>query len=204
MSEFAAVLNDMRDHFKNNIKTGKAMRYSPKVNGVSFSSELVGSETDGISFIVGDNSASLSTDVQERLKDIETHAKVLAKEEASTIEDGLEQSTKKLTDANLTDAAKSTFAAKLDKLKKEAKEKSDKNIDKIFNAALEIGEAHPEAQGTIYFVLEKVGNLFHELMDKVVDFIVGIVKNVVEWVKNAWNTITTTFNSIKTWVSLWF
>ncbi|BEM86854.1 TPA: hypothetical protein ACYUTM_004920 [Serratia marcescens] len=204
MSEFAAVLNDMRDHFKNNIKTGKAIRYSPKVNGVSFSSELVDSETDGISFFVSDNSASLSTDIQDRLQDIETHAKVLAKEEASHIEDGLEQSTKKLTDANLSTAAKSDFSAKLAKLKEDAQKKALNNIDKIFNAASEIGEAHPEAQNTILFIVEKVGNLFHELVDKIVDFIVGIVQDVVKWIKNAWDSITTTFNGIKTWVSLWF
>ncbi|MGP3004499.1 hypothetical protein [Serratia bockelmannii] len=204
MSEFVAVLKDMKKHFENNIKAGKAMRYSPKVNGVTFSSEIVDSEADGVSFIVGDNSASLSTDIQDRLQDIETHAKALAKEEASHIEDGLEQSTKKLTDAKLSTAAKSAFSAKLDKLKEEAKEKSLKNIEKIFNAASEIGEAHPEAQNTILFVLEKVGNLFHELMDKVVNFIVGIVQDVVKWIKNAWDSITSVFNGIKIWVSHWF
>ncbi|MFG0833726.1 hypothetical protein ACF8OI_09300 [Aeromonas bivalvium] len=190
MSSFALTLNDMRDHYKSNIKAGRQSRYHPK--------------QEHVVFFQSQARTSLSDNGQDVVQGLERYAQSLGQEECATIETGITAETQTLKNDKVSTAAQDAFRAALERKRIEAKEQAAKNVDRIYDEALRIGEAHPEAQGAILGVLESVGTFFQALFDKIVTFISKIVANILEWVKNAWESIKSTFNTISAWVSGWF
>lgn len=190
MSSFALTVNEMRDHYKSNIKAGRQSRYHPK--------------QEHVSFFQSQAKVSLSANGQDVVQGLERYSQSLGQEESASIETGITASTQTLKNEKVSTAAQNIFKDELEKKRAQAKEQAAKNVDRIYDEALRIGEAHPEAQGAILGVLESVGTFFQALFDKIASFISKVVENIVKWVVDAWNSIKSTFNSITSWVSGWF
>lgn len=198
MTNFVDVLKEMRDHYQNNINTGVAIPYYP--NLIEDSLGLMEATNK---YLVADASELADNPVQSRLDDLQNQAKDLASNTASTIEEKLKKSAKDLKDNNST-AENSKFKDELNKIREDAKKKASDNIDKMFDEAEKIGNDFPAARNLILIAAQKINELINDLFTKIVDYIVSIVKNIVEWIKVAWDSIVSTFNGIKTWILHWF
>ncbi|NUF35867.1 hypothetical protein HUN19_17945 [Acinetobacter oleivorans] len=198
MTNFVDVLKEMRDHYQNNINTGVAIPYYP--NLIEDSLGLMEATNK---YLVADASELVDNPVQSRLDDLQNQAKDLASNTASTIEEKLKKSAKDLKDNNST-AGNSKFKDELNKIREDAKKKASDNIDKMFDEAEKIGNDFPAARNLILIAAQKINELINDLFTKIVDYIVSIVKNIVEWIKVAWDSIVSTFNGIKTWILHWF
>ena len=198
MTNFVDVLKEMRDHYQNNINTGVAIPYYP--NLIEDSLGLMEATNK---YLVADASELADNPVQSRLDDLQNQAKDLASNTASTIEEKLKKSAKDLKDNNST-AGNSKFKDELNKIREDAKKKASDNIDKMFDEAEKIGNDFPAARNLILISAQKINELINDLFTKIVDYIVSIVKNIVEWIKVAWDSIVSTFNGIKTWILHWF
>ncbi|MGR2680037.1 hypothetical protein [Chromobacterium haemolyticum] len=191
MSSFALALNEMRNHYKNNIKNEKISRYIPSKEHITFHQNQ---ETKG-----------LSNNDQEVVAGLQLYSQNLAQKESSDIEGGITDSTQTYKDSVITDASAQTrFKDELNRKREEAKRQAIDNVDRVYDEALRIGEAHPEAQAAIMGVLDLAGIFFQNLFEKIASFVSSIVQSVVEWVANAWSSIKSTFNSIGSWISSWF
>lgn len=201
MTNFVDVLNEMRGHYQNNINTGVAIPYYP--NLVEDSLGLMEATNKYLVADVNDASELADNSVQSKLNDLQNQAKDLASNTASTIEEKLKKSAKDLKDNNST-AGNSKFKDELKRIREDAKKKASDNIDKMFDEAEKIGNDFPAARNLILIAVQKISDLINDLFTKIVDYIVSIVKNIVEWIKMAWDSIVSTFNGIKTWILHWF
>ncbi|MEQ1454700.1 hypothetical protein [Acinetobacter seifertii] len=199
MTNFVDVLKEMRDHYQNNINNGVAIPYYP--NLVEDSLGLMEATNK---YLVADDSELTDNPVQSKLNDLQNQAKDLASNTASTIEEKLKKSAKELKDSGNSDSSHSKFKDELNKIREDAKKKVSDNIDKIFDEAEKIGNDFPEARNLIIIGIQKISDLINDLLTKIVDYILGIIKNIVEWIKMAWDSIVSTFNGIKTWILHWF
>lgn len=199
MTNFVDVLKEMRDHYQNNINTGVAIPYYP--NLVEDSLGLMEATN---TYLVADANELADNSVQSRLDDLQNQAKDLATNTASTIEEKLKKSAKELKDSGNSDSSHSKFQDELKKIREDAKKKATDNIDKMFDEAEKIGNDFPAARNLILISAQKISELINDLFTKIVDYIVNIVKNIVEWIKMAWDSIVSTFNGIKTWILHWF
>lgn len=201
MTKFVDILNEMRDHYQNNINTGVAIPYYP--NLVEDSLGLMEATNK---YLVADVDANELTDnsVQKKLNDLQNQAKVLATNTASTIEEKLTKSADDLKEKNNSTSANSKFKDELNKIREGVTKQTVDNINKIFKEAEDIGNAFPAAQNLILVAAQKISEFINDLFTKIVDYIVGIIKNIIEWIKKAWDSITSFFNGIKTWILHWF
>ncbi|MND83821.1 hypothetical protein D3C80_756950 [compost metagenome] len=201
MTKFVDVLNEMRDHYQNNINTGVAIPYYP--NLVEDSLGLMEATNK---YLVADVDANELTDnsVQSKLNDLQNQAKDLSTNTASTIEEELKKSAKELKENGNSASSQSKFKDELMKIKEDAKKKANDNIDKIFAEAEKIGKAFPVAQNLIIVAAQKISDLINDLFTRLVDYIVKIVSDIILWIKGAWDSIVSTFNNIKTWILNWF
>lgn len=201
MTKFVDVLNEMRDHYQNNINIGVAIPYYP--NLVEDSLGLMEATNK---YLVADVDANELTDnsVQKKLNDLLNQAKVLATNTASNIEEKLTKSADDLKEKNNSTSANSKFKDELNKIREDVTKKTVDNINKIFKEAEDIGNAFPAVQNLILVAAQKISEFINDLFTKIVDYIVGIIKNIIEWIKKAWDSITSFFNGIKTWILHWF
>ncbi|MNZ03701.1 hypothetical protein Q4S33_07735 [Acinetobacter calcoaceticus] len=201
MTKFVDVLNEMRDHYQNNINTGVAIPYYP--NLVEDSLGLMEATNK---YLVADVDANELTDnsVQSKLNDLQNQAKDLATNTASTIEEKIKKSAKDLKEKNNSTSANSKFKDELNKIRESVTKQTVDNINKIFKEAEDIGNAFPATQNLILVAAQKISEFINDLFTKIVDYIVGIIKNIIEWIKKAWDSITSFFNGIKTWILHWF
>ncbi|CAI3160083.1 hypothetical protein MWMV8_MWMV8_02388 [Acinetobacter calcoaceticus] len=86
MTKFVDVLNEMRNHYQNNINTGVAIPYYP--NLVEDSLGLMEATTK---YLVADANESTDNSVQSKLNDLQNQAKDLSTNTASTIEEKLKK-----------------------------------------------------------------------------------------------------------------
>ncbi|AZB97214.1 hypothetical protein BFR69_01235 [Acinetobacter pittii] len=199
MTNFVNVLNEMKDHYQNNINTGVAIPYYP--NLVEDSLGLMEATNK---YLVADDSELADNSVQSKLNDLQNQAKDLSTNTASTIEEELKKSAKELKDSGNSDSSQSKFKDKLMKIKEDAKKKANDNIEKIFAEAEKIGNTFPVAQNLIIVAAQKISDLINDLFTRLVDYIVKIVSDIIVWIKGAWDSIVSTFNNIKTWILNWF
>ncbi|WP_267531538.1 hypothetical protein [Acinetobacter oleivorans] len=199
MTNFVNVLNEMKDHYQNNINTGVAIPYYP--NLVEDSLSLMEATNK---YLVADDSELADNSVQSKLNDLQNQAKDLSTNTASTIEEELKKSAKELKDSGNSDSSQSKFKDKLMKIKEDAKKKANDNIEKIFAEAEKIGNTFPVAQNLIIVAAQKISDLINDLFTRLVDYIVKIVSDIIVWIKGAWDSIVSTFNNIKTWILNWF
>lgn len=199
MTNFVNVLNEMKEHYQNNINTGVAIPYYP--NLVEDSLGLMEATNK---YLVADDIELADNSVQSKLNDLQNQAKDLSTNTASTIEEELKKSAKELKENGNSDSSQSKFKDKLMKIKEDAKKKANDNIDKIFAEAEKIGNAFPVAQNLIIATAQKISDLINDLFTRLVDYIVKIVSDIIVWIKGAWDSIVSTFNNIKTWILNWF
>lgn len=199
MTNFVNVLNEMKEHYENNINNGVAIPYYP--NLVEDSLGLMEATNK---YLVADDSELADNSVQSKLNDLQNQAKDLSTNTASTIEEELKKSAKELKENGNSDSSQSKFKDKLMKIKEDAKKKANDNIDKIFAEAEKIGNAFPVAQNLIIATAQKISDLINDLFTRLVDYIVKIVSDIIVWIKGAWDSIVSTFNNIKTWILNWF
>ncbi|WP_457969212.1 hypothetical protein [Acinetobacter calcoaceticus] len=199
MTNFVNVLNEMKEHYQNNINNGVAIPYYP--NLVEDSLGLMEATNK---YLVADANEFADNSVQDKLNDLENKAKDLASNTASSIEEKIKKSAKDLKENNNSTSANSKFKDELNKIREDAKKQAIDNIDKIFDKAEQIGNDFPAAQNLILIAVQKINQLINDLLTKLIDYIVKIVKDIIEWLKMAWDSITSTFNAIKTWILHWF
>ena len=192
MTNFVNVLNEMKEHYQNNINNGVAIPYYP--NLVEDSLGLMEATNK---YLVADDSELADNSVQSKLNDLQNQAKDLSTNTASTIEEELKKSAKELKDSGNSDSSQSKFKDKLNKIKEDAKKKANDNIEKIFAEAEKIGNTFPVAQNLIIVAAQKISDLINDLFTRLVDYIVKIVSDIIVWIKGAWDSIVSTFNNIK-------
>ncbi len=199
MTNFVNVLNEMKEHYQNNINNGVAIPYYP-----NFVEDSLGLMEATNKYLVADDSELADNSVQSKLNDLQNQAKDLSTNTASTIEEELKKSAKELKDSGNSDSSQSKFKDKLNKIKEDAKKKANDNIEKIFAEAEKIGNTFPVAQNLIIVAAQKISDLINDLFTRLVDYIVQIVSDIIVWIKGAWDSIVSTFNNIKTWILNWF
>ncbi|MDS7944271.1 hypothetical protein RMA95_10180 [Acinetobacter sp. V110_1] len=201
MTNFVDVLNEMEEHYINNINTGMEIPYYH--NLIEDSLGLVDATNKYCVTDVNNDGEATDNSFQSKLNALKNKAQDTSTHIASLIEEELKKSSKKLKDNN-SPAAKLEFDAALDKIGESAIEDATKNIKKIIANAKEIGKAFPGAQNLILIAVQKINQLINELILKIVAYISELVKNIIKWIEKAWDAIVKTFNDIRIWISHWF
>ena len=201
MTNFVDILNEMEEHYINNINTGMAIPYYP--NLVEDSLGLVEATNEYCVTDVNNDGEATDNSFLSKLKALKNKAQDMSTHIASLIEEELKKSSKKLKDNN-SPTAKSEFDNELDKIGDTAIEDATKNIKKIIANAKEIGKAFPKAQNLILVAVQQIHQLINELILKIVAYISELIKNIIKWIEKAWETIAMVFNDITVWILHWF
>jgi len=85
----------------------------------------------------------------------------------------------------------------------QAKKEYFEKIDLIYETAKDLGTAHPEIQGDILNVTDKIGGYFAELLRKIA-FIVSLVMDAITWITDMTELIKNAFCAIRDWIKNWF
>ena len=190
MSEFAECLKEMRDHYKANISAGRLVRYAPSGRFAQL--------------VSAGKSNTLEPASGETVEGLKVYTQSVSRDEASSTEGHITAETQTLKDNNVTPEAQASFRERIEAQRERAKAKSAENIDKVFNEALKVGEANPKSQGAILSVMDAAYYLINDLYDRIASYVSSIVQTLVQWVKTAWENISSTFNNIGSWISGWF
>ncbi|MBD8556929.1 hypothetical protein IFT84_20680 [Rhizobium sp. CFBP 8762] len=187
MTDFAAALQELKDHHINNIKQGKRRYYVPSERVRKFYELEINVSNDNKDIIELQN---LSQD--------------LGQQQSNDNRTAISSSTEAYQNAGATPAAQSTFSEQLEKQRQAAIEQAVDHVNKIYDKAAIIAEKHPDLQPLILSTLDTISKLFEELYNKLSDFISGVIDTIVEWLDHAWKTIKDTFNAFTSWISHWF
>ncbi|AUG04726.1 hypothetical protein CXQ81_30370 [Pseudomonas sp. 09C 129] len=136
------------------------------------------------------------------VRNLEPQAREVGESQADQSESELVKATESFQNSGSTDTT--DYKKKLEELRKRDKESADKRIDKMYDAAIEQLDQYPQSADAVVGFMETFGGLFNTVLDKVSEFFTEIGKNILNWLKNVWEKITNTFNSIVSWVTGWF
>lgn len=191
MSAFIDLMNEMRSHHKNMLGERTRRRFKPSSKELS-------------DIFYSDYDAVLSESEKDSLEGLKYTSQTMGSDTAQGINDKITVSTGELKESGGTQKDIDDFRSKMERQRLEAKENASKNIDKVYDEAIKLGEENPNMQGAISSLMDVVGNLFNDLVSKIVDYVVGIVKSIREWLTRAWESIRSFFGGVTSWISNWF
>jgi hypothetical protein len=186
MTAFVETMNELRAHHKSVLAGGKQQPAR------SFSMPNATQLDD------------VSPDETIALEELKSTAKMLATTQNQSVELSITNDAQNLSNAAGDAAAIATFKQQMNERRAYEKEQSEKNIDRIFDKAIEIGERHPNAQKAIMSTTDIIFNLFRIMSEKLNAFITKVVAETITRVKNAFADIKSTFNNISGWIQGWF
>lgn len=186
MTAFVENMNELRAHHKSLLAGGKQLAAR------SFSMPSATALDD------------VSPDEAIALEELKSTAKMLATTQNQGMELSITKDAQDLSNAAGNAAATAAFKQQMNERRLYEKEQSEKNIDRIFDKAIEIGERHPNAQKAIMSTTEIIFNLFRLMSEKFNIFITKVIAETITWVKNAFADIKSTFSNIGGWIQGWF
>ncbi|UZM13171.1 hypothetical protein LZV00_21215 [Pseudomonas kielensis] len=138
------------------------------------------------------------------LEELKSTAKMLAISQNQSVELSITNDAKNLSNAAGDADATAIFKQQMNERRVYEKEQSEKNIDRMFDKAIEIGEGHPKAQKAIVSTTDVIFNLFRTMSEKLDIFTTKVLTDTVTWIKNAFTDIKSTFNNFSGWIQGWF
>lgn len=148
--------------------------------------------------------AALTPEEQAAVDGLKTDSQQSGTVSTSVIQTQITADTEDFKKTNGDDDAAAEFRRRMEEKRAGQKEASNKQIDQMYDKAIGIGEKYPATQGAILSVADKIMAFFSNLYNEIYFWISGIVEKFVVWVKNAWENIKNTFNSIVSWIKGWF
>ncbi|QLL12995.1 hypothetical protein [Pseudomonas chlororaphis] len=133
---------------------------------------------------------------------LEPKARKTGEAQADQSESELTKATEHFQNSGSTDTT--DYKKKLEELRNRDKAAAEKRIDKMYDEAIALVSDYPQSADAVVGFMETFGNLFNAVLDKIADFFVDIGKNIIKWLKNVWEKITNTFNSVVSWITGWF
>ncbi|MEV1067379.1 hypothetical protein [Streptomyces sp. NPDC050263] len=84
----------------------------------------------------------------------------------------------------------------IEKVRHEAKQKTDEKIDEICDRAEGLGDANPSWQDMLVGALNRVLNFLTNIMNQVVNFLIGLLDRIEEWIDEAGRKIAGFFEGV--------
>ncbi|WP_223456811.1 hypothetical protein [Pseudomonas sp. A-R-26] len=133
---------------------------------------------------------------------LEPKAREAGEGQSDQSESELTKATEAFQNSGSTDTT--PYKNKLDELRNRDKAAADKRIDKMYDEAIAQVEKFPQSGDAVVGFMDTFGGLFNAVLDKIANFFVEVGKNILNWLKNVWEKITSTFNSVVSWITGWF
>lgn len=163
---FTAVIEEMRAHALNNLRTGSTESYldtHEDIKAFALNRPELTEQEDGrveqIKQQFGDRSNVFSSDTQE----------------------GVNTSVKELEAKG--DSGTPDFQAQMEERRKKALEASEKNINQAFDAALKLGKENPNLQPSIVSATDLIMDVATKVLNTIKDFISNVVGEVINIIK---------------------
>ncbi|MBV4473140.1 hypothetical protein [Pseudomonas botevensis] len=185
---YVELLNEMRTHAKH--------RSAGSARGVLMASPHL-QQIHLRSLYVSTNSSN-----DPAVRYLEPKAREAGEGQADQSETELTKATEAFENSGSTDT--SDYKKKLEELRKRDQEAANKRIDKMYDEAIAQIDKFPQSGDAVVGFMETFGGLFNAVLDKITDFFVEVGKNILNWLKNVWEKITSTFNSVVSWITGWF
>lgn len=202
MTNFVDVLNEMKEHYQNNINTGMVIPYYP--NFIEDSLSLGEAENNYLSSDVNNSNKLADNSAEHEVTAFKKQGKDWASDSTLTVAEKLKTSSKKFKENIDSSTAQSDFEKEVDRIGNEAKKNACETIDIITTKAKQIGKLFPGKRKFIIDSLHMIGELITKWVKLILDYISKLIDNIIEWIKSVFDFIATTFNSIKQWVDHWF
>jgi len=136
------------------------------------------------------------------VKRLEKEAREAGEGQSNQSEKGLGKATEAFQNSGSTDTK--SYKEKLEELRKRDQKAAEERIDKIYDAAINEVDKFPASADAVIGFMENFGNLFNGVLNKIGDFFIEIGQKILSWLKNVWEKITNTFNSVVSWIGGWF
>ncbi|MFJ7283759.1 hypothetical protein [Pseudomonas sp. NPDC099000] len=136
------------------------------------------------------------------VKYLEPKAREVGDEQSNQSQSELTKATETFESSGSTDTT--PYQNKLDELRNRDKDAAAKRIDKIYDEAIEQVKKFPASGDAVVGFMDTFGGLFNAVLDKIGNFFIEVGKNILNWLKNVWEKISSTFNSVVSWISGWF
>lgn len=186
MTAFLETMNELRAYHKSQLASGN--QRTPRTFAVPSADTL----------------GELTPEATIALEELKTTAKMAAITQNQSTELTITKDAQDLSNSGNDAGATVLFKQKMNERREYEKEQSKKNIDRIFDAAIEIGERHPTAQNAIVSITDIISALFRAMSEKLNVFITKVVAEIMTWVKNAFADIKSTFSNFEGWIQGWF
>jgi hypothetical protein len=191
MDGFATILEEQRKHYHAQMGQSRYQRYTPSLN-LALLFNLLQLHT----FIPPLQRSYL-------IRPLETYAQDFAYARTNTIEREITNAVLKFRDNQTSRSAVKTFHSTMKKLQAQAKKECVGEIYLIYETAKELRVTHPNMQGDILNVTDKIGEYFVELFSKI-SFVVLLVRDAIAWITDMTRLIKNAFCAIRGWIEKWF
>lgn len=184
---YTELLNEMRAHAKKTAR-GEAkgvLMASPHLQQIHLRSLYVSK---------GSNDPAV--------RNLEPMARGVGDDQSNQSQSGLTKATEVFKDSGSTDTK--SYKDKLEELRNRDKASAEQRIDKMYDAALEQVNKFPGSGDAVVGFMDTFGNLFNAVLDQITGFFIEIGKQILNWLNNVWEKISSTFNSIVSWIGGWF
>ncbi|MBP5950568.1 MAG: hypothetical protein RR958_16990 [Pseudomonas sp.] len=184
---YVELLNEMRVHAKQ-LSTGTArgvLMASPHLQHLHLRSLYLNTSSN-----------------DPAVKRLEPLAKEVGEEQSNQSEQELTKATETFQNSGSTDTK--SYKDKLEELRNRDHKAAAERIDKMYDAAIGEVEKFPGSADAVVGFMDLFGGLFNSVLDKITAFFVEIGQKILSWLKNVWEKITNTFNSVVNWISGWF
>lgn len=163
---FKAVLEEMRAHALNNLRTGSTESYLDKHEDIK-------------SFAL--NRPELTEQEDGRVEQIKQQFGDRSNVFSSETQEDVNNSVNKLEAAG--ESGTPDFKKQMEERRKKALETSEQNINQAFDAALKLGEENPNLQPSIVSATDLIMDVATKVLNTIKDFINNVVGEIINIIK---------------------
>jgi len=191
MDGFVVFLEERRKHYRALLDQSRSPRYTPPHNLAPLFNPMHLHTSD------------LPSQRNQLIKPLETYAQDFAYTEASNIEAKIANIVLPFRNMQISSSTTKTLNSAMRRLRKQATRENLKKIDSIYEAAKDLGAAHPNVEGDILNVTDQIGEYLVEFFNKIA-FVVPLVTDAITWIADMAELIKHIFCAIRDWIGSWF
>ncbi|MET1079069.1 MAG: hypothetical protein ABWY06_13735 [Pseudomonas sp.] len=190
MSDFTTVMNEMREYHKSALGQARPQAFVPS--------------TAKLQTYLGAAAKAAKGAKGEGLAKLKLLAQSLAQDESATIKNGIVGALEGYRKAGNGPAAVDAFKKTLEQQRDAAKSEASRDLDKLYDEAIALGEKEPGIQGAVAYQMGCISDFFSALFERISEFLTQAWESISTWLSEAWANIQAFFTNLWAWIASWF
>ncbi|CRM14008.1 hypothetical protein [Pseudomonas sp. 28 E 9] len=186
--DYVVLLNEMRAHHKNRAQGTAAGSVTPS--------------TPALQALYVNRVSTKGASNDPQIRALQQSAEKAGDDQAGDSKTGISNATTSFEKSGDKDTA--GYTNELNKLRDRDKQNANQRIDKMYDEAIEIVEKDPSKGDAVVGTMDMVGQFFNSLLNEISNFFMDVARNILNYLKQIWEKIANTFNSVVNWISHWF